>query len=139
MQKTYTLAEVLDTFFPDMILEFLGKDLCKSLGVSRDWNCRISPNEKNPATGLINIASGGHDLDYLASCVSGFYTRNGYEVEVRESKHEFPEILNWPSRKFFHIDIQRGEKDYDIMLSEDGGDCSIYISESLFSRLKGVE
>lgn len=80
-EKTYSIAEIKNTFFPKSILTRMEDELMKRNRLKYPWQHLKVLDEDDPRCGTIEIAKKGYEnTESLESWLISFYKRENYEV-----------------------------------------------------------
>lgn len=117
-ERTYTYPEVLQTFFPNSVLNRLHERLMENLGITHDFQHRFSPNKDNPLTGYIEVAKMGfYRVEQIRETILHHYKMEGFELTSK------------PEQSL--MTFQRGEEFLSVSLTESSTSFSIHVTETM--------
>lgn len=117
-KRTYTYPEVLQTFFPNSVLNRLHERLVETLGITYDFQHRFSPSKEKPLTGFIEVAKMGfHRIKNIRETVILHYQMEGFEMTSQ------------PEQSL--MTFQRGEEFLTVSLTESSASFSVHVTETM--------
>ncbi len=116
-----SIEEFRSKYFPDTVLERLEERLCSKIGLTEPHQHRLSKNEHDSNTGLLELAKPKQPHDSIIEVMAEFYKTEGFEVHVYA-----PHMMG----------MTKGIHKYICSVNQDNSTYEVYIFKDPHSYLK---
>ena len=113
-----SILEVEQEYFPDSILDNLEEALCSSFNLRERYQHRLSKNQDNPRTGMLEIAKPCQVSCSVPDYVKSFYKERGFEIIEHRNERVFEVIAMREPFERYNVVISEHEETYSISILE---------------------